>query len=385
MLIDGLKLCTGCHSCYSICPKNAIKMVSNEEGFLIPSIDNERCISCGLCEKKCPILNERETSESKKKAYLMRIYDKEVLLDSSSGGVFYSLAENIIKNEGVVFGSRFTEDYRVIHDCCSSLEELAQFRKSKYVQSEIGESYKRCRDYLENNVFVLFCGTGCQIAGLKSYLGKNYKNLICVDLICHGVPSPFVWKEYLDFLKKKSEITYLSFRNKNLGWHDHSLIIKMENGKTIYDTHKKGPYLVFFLKNLNLRKSCYECKFKTINRDADITLADFWGLEKVFPDIDDNKGYSLVLGNSEKGNELISKLNNCFCKEISYEFAIKYNSALVKSVEKPSARDSFYEELKMHGFKFVTKKYANLDLKNMIVYKLVMLKKLIKYQMNKGK
>ena len=217
MLEKAIKFCNGCHTCYSLCPKQAIKMVADNEGFLNPQINNVLCINCGLCEKRCPVLNQIIKDDEKTFSYAVINNNEEIRLRSSSGGVFTTLAENVIKQNGIVFGAKFDSNFNVIHGYTDSIEGLSDFRGSKYVQSTIGDSFKDCKNFLEDGHQVLFTGTPCQIGGLKSFLGKNYDNLLLVDIICHGVPSPLLWTEYKKYLEKKinSRIIKTDFRSKD--------------------------------------------------------------------------------------------------------------------------------------------------------------------------
>ena len=347
MLENALELCNGCHTCYSLCSKQAIKMVANTEGFLFPQINNELCIECGLCEKKCPVLNPIIKEEEEPIAYAIINKNEEIRLQSSSGGVFTSIVETVIKQNGIVFGAKFDSDFNVIHGYTDSIEGLFDFRGSKYVQSAIGDSYKDCKNFLEKGRQVLFSGTPCQIAGLQSFLGKNYDNLLLVDIICHGVPSPLLWTEYKKNLEKKfaSRIVKTAFRRKDYGWKQFSLAVTFGNASEYCNTLRQDSYLKLFLKDVCLRESCYNCKYKTAKRIADITIADFWGIQNEYPELDDDKGTSFVITHSDKGQKIIDCLSNCTVKIIPLEKGVKYNSSYVRSVIRPTKRDDFFLDL----------------------------------------
>ena len=212
--------CTGCSACANICPKQCISMVADLEGFLYPSVDTKECINCGLCEKICPILKKNPIKSDDIIAYAAMLNNTDIRLESSSGGVFTAIAESVIDKNGVVFGAELDENFNVIHTYVETKEELKKFRGSKYVQSVIGETYKRAKGFLDQGRFVLFTGTPCQIGGLYAYLNKDYDNLITQDLICHGVPSPMVWRKYLEFREDISHagVRRMSFRHKKYGW-----------------------------------------------------------------------------------------------------------------------------------------------------------------------
>lgn len=356
--IENKKDCSGCSACYSICPSNAIELVDDEIGFKYPKVNSDKCVNCGLCEKVCPI-KKKENIDKKTKAYAVVNKNEEIRRKSSSGGIFTLLAEEIIKNNGVVFGVRFDEHFNVIHSYTETLEALKDFRGSKYVQSVIGDSYKKAKEFLEKGRLVLFTGTPCQIEGLKSFLQKDYKNLYTQDLICHGVPSPKVWRKYMEFRRKKdsNEPIEINFRNKDNGWKRFN--IKFDYQTTEYkNSLDKDIYMNVFLKDVCLRDSCYDCNFKKFNRNSDITLADFWGINNINPNFDDDKGTSLVIINSVKGTDLFEKIKNqIIYEETRLEEAIKYNSAMIKSVSQNKSREDFFKDLDKLEFDVLVKKY----------------------------
>lgn len=339
--------CCGCYACYNICPKQCITMKMDKEGFWYPNIDKNECINCNLCEKVCPIINPVKRVDSKKIAYASMNKDEQVRMKSSSGGIFSILAEYIIKNNGVVYGAGFDEDFNIKHKRILYSTDLDLLRGSKYVQSSIGDIYKQVKNDLESNRQVLFTGTPCQVEGLRSYLRKEYVNLITMDFICHGVPSPLVWEKYLKKMKKSKQenIKNIYFRNKDIGWKLFSLKIIFD--KRIYSNDLKNDlFMKGFLQDVYLRPSCYNCKFKKINRISDITVADFWGIENILPKMDDDKGTSLVVIHSEKGKQLFDKLSETMIiNEVDLNEAIKYNLSMIRSVKYNEKRNSFFAEL----------------------------------------
>ena len=365
MKIEKLTLCNGCHTCYSLCPKQAIKMVSNDEGFLYPQIDEGLCVKCGLCEKKCPVLNPLGKENEQTSAYAIINNNEKIRLESSSGGVFTSLAENVINQNGIVFGAKFDSDFDVIHRFTDSIEGLADFRGSKYVQSAIGEAYKDCKNFLEEGRQVLFSGTPCQIAGLQSFLGKKYDNLLCVDFICHGVPSFKLFSIYKQFVERKNckQLKAIFFRDKTNGWADYAVKEVFEDNTTTKLPHNKHPYMNLYLGISCYRESCYDCKFKGKKYFSDITIADFWGIQNEYPELDDDKGTSFVITHSDKGQKIIDCLSNCTVKIIPLEKGVKYNPSYVRSVIRPTKRDVFFLDLKKYSdnkisFDKLVKKYT---------------------------
>lgn len=358
--ITNKQNCSGCHACASVCPKNCISMQRDEEGFLYPSVNENNCIKCGLCVRSCPILTPKESKKQESDIYACGAYSKrrEIRKNSSSGGIFTLVAEQVINKGGIVFGASFDADFSVFHKSATTTNELAQFRGSKYVQSTIGNTYNEAKEHLDSGKLVLFTGTPCQIAGLYSYLNKEYDNLITQDIICHGVPSPMVWQEHLKAIEKqKSEqIESICFRDKSTGWTTYSFTSIFKNGRAY--TTRDSQYMKAFLSNLCLRPSCYECAFKTKVRQSDITLADFWGIDNIMPEMNDEKGTSLILINSPKGKELFDAIKNDITyKETEMDEAIKYNSSAIKSASLPKNRNSFIVDVRNKGFEKASKKH----------------------------
>ncbi len=366
VLCANLEKCNGCHACASICPKGCITMQRNEEGFLYPQIAEQACVQCGLCEKVCPIEKACPPTEGKPiAAYAAMHKDSVIRENSSSGGIFTAIATYVLKEGGVVFGAAFDEAFNVVHTYVEDIENLYKLRGSKYVQSTIGNSYQQAEDFLKQGRVVLFTGTPCQIGGLHAYLGKSYEHLITQDIICHGVPSPMVWQKYIEYRRAAvngAKPRRIAFRTKNEGWKRYSVSFSFDNDTEYRQTLDKDPMMQIFLKNLSLRKSCYHCAYKTKTRQSDITLADFWGIEKIHPEMDDDKGTSLMIIQTQKGMDILDKLkNNLTLKQTDFERAILYNSAMTKSVEQPRERTAFFETLTKDGFVGVNKKYLRVS------------------------
>lgn len=349
--VDSEKCC-GCGACASVCPEKCITFAADGEDFLCPSVDAKKCVGCNACERVCPMLSEPEKNTAVR-AFAVINTDKEVRMKSSSGGVFGLLAEDVLAHGGAVFGAAFDKDFAVRHICAPNADELPLLFGSKYVQSDTTGLFETVKQFLDSDRQVLFSGTPCQVAGLKKSLGKNYPNLLTVDLVCHGVPSPAAWQKYLDFTKKKysAEPGSVNFRSKVSGWKKYSVEILFKNGKTMREGVADNLYMKAFLRNLSLRPSCYNCPFKGLERVSDITLADFWGVEHVCPDMDDGLGTSLVLVNSKRGLSSFEKLGSRVrVTETDASEAVKYNSAAVKSVARPENRDEFFRILQCCGF-----------------------------------
>jgi len=352
--------CCGCYACYNICPKNAIIMKEDEKGFKYPIIDKEKCVNCGLCDKVCPIIQNKK-NENEPKAYACYNKNEEIRKQSSSGGIFTLLAEEILNRNGIIFGAAFDNKFLIKHISVETIEELEKLRGSKYAQSQIGETYKKAKIELEKGRHVLFTGTPCQIEGLKTYLGKEYENLYTQDIICHGVPSPKVLDLYMKELNNKhdSKIVECSHRSKIKGWKNFCIYVKFQNKETYVKTHHEDLYMKAFLKNTILRDSCYKCSFKKLNRISDITLGDFWGVQNIMPEFDDDKGLSLVVVNSKKGQELFEKINKkIVLQNVNLNEAIKYNECMIKSVNIDKNREKFFDNINKMDFDKLVKKYT---------------------------
>lgn len=342
--------CCGCYACICICPQQCIKMQSDEEGFWYPVADVDTCINCSLCELVCPIIVKEDivAYNVESLAYACINTDEQIRRQSSSGGLFTVLAEQIINNNGVVFGAVFDDEFNVVHSWTDCLEELNKFRGSKYVQSRVGDTYQVALNFLKQGRQVLFSGTPCQIAGLRSYLGKNYDGLFLVDIICHGVPSPHIWHRYKKQLEErfKAKAQKINFRSKSCGWKLYSVSFFFDNEIEYCQTHKKDTFMQGFLQNLYLRPSCYACNFKSINRQSDITLGDFWGIEKILPQMDDDQGTSLVMVHSTKGQAMFSSIEDRVNYEkVNYNKVTLTNSAYVNSMPLNPKREKFFAEL----------------------------------------
>lgn len=339
--------CCGCSACAQRCPKLCISMQIDNEGFLYPQVDISKCVDCHLCEKVCPVINQYDT-RTPLNVYAAKNSDDEVRRLSSSGGVFTLLAEQTIKDGGVVFGACWDKEWNVKHDCVDNISDLYRFRSSKYLQSVIGDSYLKAEQFLKTGRKVMFTGTPCQVVGLKHFLRKEYNNLLAVEMICHSVPSPGVWQQYLTTrlhaLKwKKSDIRNISFRDKKTGWKTYSFVIENNDGNSFIELSSKNAFMRGYLADLYTRPSCHTCPAKQLKSGSDITLGDFWGIESLMPEIDDDKGVSAIIVNSDKGKQVLHNIN-VELYEVQYDELTTRNPALVKSFPITPKRTVFFKE-----------------------------------------
>lgn len=353
-------ICSGCAACAHACPTQCISMLEDDEGFLRPVVHEDACVDCGLCSRICPALHS-SNEQGVPDAYAVKALDEQMRLSSSSGGFFTLLAEAILEQGGVVFGAAFDESFSVSHVYVKHKEQLHRLRGSKYVQSNIGNTFREAKNFLESGRMVLFSGTPCQIEGLLAYLQKPYENLITQDIICHGVPSPLAWRIYLTQLERRfgSFVELVSFRDKSAGWRNYSLKILFSNGKNYRKSVQDDAYLQCFSSNLSLRPSCYQCSFKKLARVSDFTLADFWGIEHIVPSLDDNTGVSLVFCHTEKAKELFATLQDKLSfSTVDAEQSVRFNSAMYHSVPCPKNREAFFKEILVNPYKKVTHQYC---------------------------
>ena len=361
--ITDKQLCSGCHACREVCVKQCIAMVADMEGFSYPVVDLHTCIDCGLCEAICTVLHpSRETHEPEGFACVNPHTD--IRMESSSGGVFSLLAQQVLDDSGVVYGASFDTVYTIRHIAVESHEELKKLRGSKYVQSDLSGILPQVKQHLIEGRLVLFSGTPCQVAGLHAYLRKKYDNLYCVDLVCHGVPSPKVWYSHVAHMqdKFKSPVTNVSFRDKSTGWASYSTLLRFANGKIFRQRFFMDRYMRLFQSNISLRPSCYACAFKTIGeRQSDITLADFWGINRMAPKLNDDKGISLVMVHTKKGRKLFDSIPGIVGRTpIDISRAIKSNAMAVESSVKNRFRKQFFNDFRREEYSDTIQKYSSL-------------------------
>jgi Pyruvate/2-oxoacid:ferredoxin oxidoreductase delta subunit len=357
MIREGDKIhCTGCNACVNVCPQSAIQQVPDSEGFLYPRINNALCIECAQCLSVCQIFKPLTNTAEKNQKYYAAIHkDPDVLLKSSSGGAFSALAKYVSDKNGVVIGCTFDEDMNVVHVAAEPKDGYAQFRGSKYVQSNCGDIYLQTKKYLNDNRFVLFTGTPCQIAALKAFLNKDYPLLITVDIICHGVPSPALWKMHVALLEEKGKRKLLSyeFRNKSkVGWSLYYYYYYAGKKKPNHGISNLDAYYSSFLRGENYRECCYSCRYASLVREGDFSIGDYWGINEFHSDINSKKGVSLVLANTKKAHELLPELSKSMeLIPTKRKWCIKNNRNLVSPTPKPQSRISFYKTISEKGYK----------------------------------
>ncbi|MDD3139760.1 MAG: Coenzyme F420 hydrogenase/dehydrogenase, beta subunit C-terminal domain [Lachnospiraceae bacterium] len=374
--ISDKSKCCGCSACASACPTHCIAMEKDEEGFKYPKVNAEKCIKCGICERVCPFIKCEETkgSESAFAAYAL---NDDIRVKSSSGGVLTVLAEEVLRKNGLVYGVSMSNDCRSCgFICVDSVNDISNIRGSKYIQADVDCIYREVEQKLKENRCVLFSGTPCQCNGLKKYLRVEYDNLLTVDFVCHGVPSQMLWDKYVSHIAevKKIRINAVDFRYKKVSWNKFGFGLK-SNKACVYIPKDSSSYFCFFMKNLSLRPSCYNCKAKK-TRFADITIGDFWGIERIFSKVDTEKGVSLIIPRTKKGYEFIGLISDhLWLQKTEYVKAVADNMAENSSVVCPENRRRFFEDA-------VSMNYS--DLENKYLYpsfKLRVKKVLIRYDL----
>lgn len=353
-MIDRISVeqCTLCGSCYNACPVDAISFKTPYLDFLYPAIDNSGCVGCDRCEKSCPILADKKEPESGYPiAFAARSRDEEARRKSSSVGVFYELASKILSEGGYVCGAVFDEHFHVKHIVSNTQKDLYRMMGSKYAQSDMGMCFRQIKTLLDEGKNVLFTGCPCQVAGLRTYIGRKHPNLLLVELICHGIPSDQMLQTYIGMQGKKygSRLKEMEFRNKEKGWHNRSVRMKFANHRLYAETIGSDTYMKGFLGSIFLKPACYQCHFRNCAAGSDIVLGDFWGAEVEHTAEDDNKGLSAVLVNTEKG---FASLNKCMLMIVptSVEKIVKYNMNLVQSAGKSPLRSEFYAYAEENGY-----------------------------------
>lgn len=357
-------LCYGCRACEQICPREAISMHPNQEGFIYPTIDQKKCIDCGLCERVCPtqeINKEKLLYPEKTVVYAAWNSDLSSRLKSTSGGLFFVLATKVILNGGVVYGVAMDESMTVAHRRVENVEDLAKLRGSKYVQSDTRNTFSEVKKDLLKGIQVLFSGTPCQIAGLRGFLQKDYSNLVTIDLVCHGTPSPMIFKKHIDYLNNmRGQIKSFQFRDKKKsGWRAY-VSYECENGVKESCTTGNDFYCYAFYSNWINRESCYLCEYSQARRVGDITLSDFWGGERTVKALKVQRkyGYNLVVCNTMKGQDLFNGiLDRIDYIEADMSAAKQGDVRLCHAEEKPHLRDIIYKECEEKGYPYIVEKY----------------------------
>lgn len=369
-----VRQCCSCRACEQVCPKQCITMVQ-KNGFLYPVVDEEKCVKCGLCIQVCQFSGQG--IEMKRKA--LNVFagwnkKKEQIEQSTSGGIFPVLAEYVIEQGGYVFGAAFNEQLVVNMHMINDKKDISMVQGSKYVRSDTNTTYRQVKNLLEKEEKVLYSGTPCQIAGLKSYLRKDYEKLICVDLICHGVPTELLFEKYKEYIERTNnlKITSFRFRSKKAGVMSSEYCIKLSNGKEIREALNKNPYSLTYNSLIAHMPSCNSCPYTSLQRVSDITIGDFWGIEKIDPMAVNPRGTSLIFVNSRKGQNIIEEVK----QELELfqekgEDAQRFNPPLRHSTKKHPMSEKFIKELAEKPFEKVYKKYIYWGNKWMLFYRLI--------------
>lgn len=376
-LFEDKHNCCGCTACYSICPKGAITMNADTEGFLYPQINFKRCVACGLCKQVCDFQDSHNPNNGLRHplVFAAKHKDEAIRMSSTSGGAFTAISDYILSLNGVVYGVAFDKEFNVIHDRAETKESRDRFKGSKYVQSCITGIFSKVANDLSNGRYVLFTGTPCQCAGLKKYIQHKRidgSSLLLCDIICHGTPSPILWREHINSLKKKhnSAIISYNFRSKVNGWHTHTEKVSFSNGHEDCSTDFSQKHKYLFYSHVSLRPSCHYCKYTSINRISDITIADFWGIEKTMRDFDDDKGVSLILINTACGSKVLDKIKKSLELKES-----DVNACLQPQLQHPASkspkREVFWKDYHKKGYNYVVRKYTRYGIRKKLKIALI--------------
>ena len=356
--------CCGCGACIDSCPVNALTFKEDEFGFIMPSVDSELCIKCKKCSKVCPSINQQQLL-TPIKVYAATSTDNELSMKSSSGGIFATIAKHVLNQGGIVFGTAFDDEFNARVIAVEKLNDLHKLQGSKYVQSNMNGAYKKIEEELKSDRPVLFCGTGCQVAGVRNYLKKDYDNLILIDLVCHGVPNNKMFKDYIALIEKKhkKKVVVYSFRDKQQGQDEKGKII-FDNGFEKKVPSYKSSYYGYFLDNTILRKSCHSCKYATQNRCGDLTLCDFWGAGEEIPQFVDHVskqslcGVSAIMVNNSKGSNIIDNLNCLLLmQEVEYMSVFKHNQNLLGPTKLTDERKTVLDNYAKNDYSSIDKLY----------------------------
>ena len=345
--ITNKEMCCGCTACVNACPLNCIEMREDPEGFRYPYVDKNACIDCKKCENVCPV-KSNSISNNMPAAFLARTKDAALLKRCTSGGVFTGISQEFLEHGGIVYGVVYDEHFVVRHDRISKTSDIYKLPGSKYVQSELGNTFSLVKNDVLEGKRVVFCGTPCQVAGLVNYMGKRYENLLLVDLVCHGVPSPKLWKKYVSYLENKhGKLEFANFRSKRLGYHVSVMEERFESGKVQFGSARTNLMSKIFFRNAADRPICYTCPFKTVSRCSDLTIFDGWHASQYVDGlIDDDEGYTIILVQSQIGMKYLENIENMELHEIDVNRAIELDGKMaVNSVKRPESRDGFYELL----------------------------------------
>ena len=361
-ILQDINLCYGCSACYYSCPVGAISMIRNKKGYLIPEINDNCCVDCGICKRTCPRLNISIEDKHDFEVFAAKNKEDSVRNVSQSGGVFWPICEYVFSKHGVVYGcSLDSSNKKAIHIRATSLAEVIPFHGAKYIQSDLGDAFKNIKNDLAAKLLVLFVGTPCQVAGLKSFIGKDDPNLLTIDLVCFGVSSPMIWKGYVDKLESiyKGECLQAKFRDKKYGWQSHfsTVVIKKSNERII--SIKDTTFRNIFIGKYANRDSCFSCQFRSINRVGDLTLGDCWGIEETkYKDFADDKGVSLLIINNNKAWNVINNISaKLEYRKLTQDEASQ--PALISQYNIPKGRDKFWNKYYKSGVDAILIKYGS--------------------------
>ena len=345
-MIDKVSVqeCTLCGACVNACPADAISFSKPYLDFYYPQVKEDICFHCNQCEQACPILgNKGKPDEGYPVAFAAKSENDSMRMRSSSGGAFYELASQMLRDGGYVCGAVFDDKFHVKHILSNAEEDVLRMMGSKYVQSDVRYCYREIKDVLEKGCKVLFSGCPCQVAGLRTFLGKEYPNLLFVELICHGIPSDHMLQTYIGMQERKygAKLTRMEFRNKKKGWHNSSVRMEFENGKVYLEPMTFDTYMQGYFRGVTLKESCFSCQFRSFKSGSDLTIGDFWGAETEMPDVDDNNGLSAVIVNSEKGTLFLNR-SEIVRRQFEIDKILKYNQSLLTSFDEGAQRTAFY-------------------------------------------
>ena len=332
-------------------------MMSDENGFLCPVIDADSCVECGLCQKSCPGVNPMKLAQSEPKAYAAYSKDEVIRMQSSSGGVFTEIARVVLEKCGAVYGAAYNRQFEVVHICVETEEDLAKLRGAKYAQSDLLRLFPEIKTRLDGGQMVLFSGTPCQVGGLKAFLRKDYENLLTVDFVCLSVPSPMAWKEYIRYRAQTDcggeQPINISLRSKSTGWsrYTYSNLFEYTDGRIYSAKSADSLYMKLFGGGYISRECCESCRFKGYRRASDLTVGDFWGIWDIAPEMDDNKGTSVILVQSAHGAELLAQIEGSLAlKEVSLEDASRQNQAMIRAAHSNTRRDEALQRIRKEGY-----------------------------------
>lgn len=376
--IEDKSKCCGCEACFNKCPKDAIKMVEDEEGFRYPVIDKDKCINCGLCEKVCQYINQLDNIKTENEIYALTLKDIKKNLSTTVAFV-YNVSKKFILDGGIVYSAIYNENMEVVHTRISNLQDLEKIRGSKYVQSKINDSLKKIKEDLKDYK-VLFIGTPCQVAGLYKYIGNETEKLYTIDLICYGVPSPKLFKEYVKHIENKfnSKVTNINFRDKTYSWYKpYTRISFKDKSKKYFKKSNDDEWYQIFISHISTRKSCNNCLYTNMYRKSDITVGDFWGIENYKNDIDIKDGVGKLLINTLKGKELFFSVSD----DYNY-YPMEYESAIRPNLKEPAKeninRKKFFDYYNKNGYYKSYKKYVKVNFYKKIKRKFKYLRKKLK-------